>query len=109
MSPESAPLTGMARASLVSRRVLILRDYRRQSRLQIGQTRFPIGAALLASPSKTPLLSRPDGLCDAPRRTDPAASACARIARLGRRRAPSPDAIRFDQAARERLACRSAE
>src|SRR5216683_2940410 len=109
MSLESAPLTGRARASPVLGRALTFRGRCRQNRLQIAQTRFPVGGALPASPSRIPVLSLPGAPCDAPRRIGPAITVSARIARPGRPTDPSPNAVRFDQAARERLACRSAE
>src|SRR3981189_1340106 len=109
MWPGYAPLTGMAPASLILRWALIFRDRRQRNRAQIEPTKFPVEAGLPASRARIPVLSRPDGPCDALRRTDPAATACARIARLGRPTAQSLDATRFGQAVRERLTCRSAE
>src|ERR1019366_5600658 len=109
MSPESAPLTRMAHASPLVGRALIFQGRSRQNRAQIEQTRFPVAAALPASPSRTPVLSRSDAPCDAPRRTDPAATAVGRTARPGHLTDPSPNAVRFDQAVRARLTCRSAE
>src|SRR3981189_749601 len=109
MWPGYAPLTGMAPASLILRWALIFRDRRQRNRAQIEPTKFPVEAGLPASRSRIPVLSRPDGPCDALRRTDPAATACARIARPGRPTAQSLDATRFGQAVRERLAFRWAE
>ena len=109
MSPESAPLTRTARASLVLRWAWIFRDRPQRNRVQIERTRFPVGGELSASPSRIPVLSLPDGPCDARRRIDLATGACGKIARLGRRTDPSPNAIHFDRAVRERLPCRSAE
>src|SRR5258706_4365599 len=44
MSPESAPPTGMAHASLALPRTLIFRARPRQNRLRIGRTRLPTEA-----------------------------------------------------------------
>src|SRR5882672_207399 len=109
MSPESAPPTGMARASPALGQALIFQHRSRQNPAQIEPTKFPAGGALPASPSRIPVLSRLDGPCDAPRRTDPAATASWRIARPGRLTDPWPNAVRFDQAVRKYLTCRLAE
>src|ERR1700704_3787029 len=109
MSPRSAPLTKTAPAWPALGRALIFQERFPQNRAQIEPTKFPAGGALPASPSRIPVLSRPDGPCDAPRRTDPAATAAGKTARPGRLRDPSPNAARFDQAVRARLTCRSAE
>src|SRR5258708_21572264 len=109
MSPGSAPPTGMAPASPVLGQALIVQGECRQNRRQIAPTRSPIERALPAFPSRIPVPSLPDDPCDAPQRIGPAVTASARIARPGRPMDPAPDAVRFDQAARERLTCRSAE
>src|SRR6202022_498098 len=109
MSPESARRIRLARASLVLGQLLTVQSRCRQNRLQIEQTRFRVAGELSASPSRILLPWLPDDPCGARQRIDLAAAACEKIARLGRRVDQSPNAVRYDQAVRERLTCRSAE